>query len=130
MIPYSENIKRKYKYIRFSCLEHRASWQKGKPTSGDGQYSDKRYIRNLSYYTSDNAPQQHILGTPLTSKISSTSDERTRLMGNIINDVGGTTDWSGLTEIKFDSGYEIKCSVIDSASNLQIYLVPIQAQLI
>ena len=54
------------------------------------------------------------MGTPLTSKISNTSDERTRLMGNIINDVGGTTDWSGLTEIKFDSGYEIKCSSLDT----------------
>ena len=86
------------------------------------QVQDNILIRdtlgNLSYYTSDNPPQQHILGTPLTSKISNTSDERTRLMGNIINDVGGTTDWSGLTEIKFDSGYEIKCSAIDSASNL------------
>ena len=35
-------------------------------------------------------------------------------MGNIINDVGGTTDWSGLTEIKFDSGYEIKCSSLNT----------------
>ena len=37
-------------------------------------------------------------------------------MGNIIND-GGTTDWSGLTEIKFDSD-NVQCSAIDSASNL------------
>ena len=41
-------------------------------------------------------------------------------MGNIINDVGGTTDWSGLTEIKFDSGYEIKCSAIDLGYLLRI----------
>ena len=41
--------------------------------------------------------------------------ERTRLMGNIMNNVKyGATDLSGLTEIKFDSGYEIKCSSLDT----------------
>ena len=42
VIPYSENITRKYKYIRFSCLIHRASWQYGQQPAGAGQYSNKR----------------------------------------------------------------------------------------